>query len=477
MKKTLALILALASLAMTMAACSNDTSNDDSVNTTDTTASDTTVAETEDTIVKDNLPEVDMDGMEFRILNGPSTSWNTIMVSEQTGDIIEDAVYKRNSNVEERFNMKIVELTQDSSETLSGIATNNALSGDDIYDMAVITDRDALVFAQQGLALTFDNLPYIDTSREYWSQSINEDISINNNLYFSYGDFNLTAYDYTFATFFNKRIAESLGVSDLYTEVENGKWTYDMFEEYAKLAVSDLNGDGAMDATDAWGLAMQDKHVLPSFWIAAGVKSITKDADDVPVFTAIGDEKFATVIDKIFTMVKDNGLQHNDAIFKDCNSLFTVGTIKGIIDNRDMQDDFGVIPLPKYDESQDVYYSRVGGGALSVVPVTVKNAENISIIIEAMACESKNVLIPAYYEDSLKSKYSRDVQSEKMLDLIFENRVYDLGDTYWTKLLRDGVFRLMYTNNDRDFTSNMAEIEGQINATISEMLKSFEAIK
>ncbi len=84
--------------------------------------------------------------------------------------------------------------------------------------MALITDRDALVFAQQSYALTFDDLPYIDITREYWSQSMNRDISIHNKLYFSYGDFNLTAYGYTFAMFFNKRIAESVGVSDLYTD-------------------------------------------------------------------------------------------------------------------------------------------------------------------------------------------------------------------------------------------------------------------
>ena len=72
-----------------------------------------------------------------------------------------------------------------------------------------------------------------------------------------------------------------------------------------------------------------------------------------------------------------------------------------------------------------------------------------------MACYGFNNLIPAYYEIALKRKTSRDEESSAMLDLIFSTRSYDLGDTWWCNELRDGIFKPMFRDNDRDLTSAM----------------------
>jgi hypothetical protein len=58
-----------------------------------------------------------------------------------------------------------------------------------------------------------------------------------------------------------------------------------------------------------------------------------------------------------------------------------------------------------------------------------------------MACEARNKIIPAYYESALKNKYSRDPDTAEMLDLVFDTRVYDLGDTIWYDPIR-----IDYTN-------------------------------
>ena len=64
------------------------------------------------------------------------------------------------------------------------------------------------------------------------------------------------------------------------------------------------------------------------------------------------------------------------------------------------------------------------------VTTTSENAERIAVILEALAAESRGLLIPAYYDITLKTKYVRDAESVEMLDIIFENRVYDVGDIY-----------------------------------------------
>jgi hypothetical protein len=51
--------------------------------------------------------------------------------------------------------------------------------------------------------------------------------------------------------------------------------------------------------------------------------------------------------------------------------------------------------------------------------------------MEAMACETRNTVFPAYYEFALKNKFSRDPDTCEMLDLIRETSVWDIGCITW----------------------------------------------
>ena len=56
--------------------------------------------------VKDDLPEADFGGAGFTVFQ--RTEWNYEFLAEsQTGDVVNDAVYRRNLAVEERFNVKL----------------------------------------------------------------------------------------------------------------------------------------------------------------------------------------------------------------------------------------------------------------------------------------------------------------------------------------------------------------------------------
>ena len=144
-----------------------------------------------------------------------------------------------------------------------------------------------------------------------------------------------------------------------------------------------------------------------------------------------------------------------------------------IPDLRNMEADFGILPYPKYSAAQENYYSRIEACDLTCVPVTNSDLEKTSVILEAMACVSAEKVIPEYYEVALKSKYSRDSESAYMLDLIFNNRVFDLGDTIWCDDLRDGLFRIMYQDNDRNVVSQVTALEGALAEKIQEMSDAF----
>jgi len=265
-------------------------------------------------------------------------------------------------------------------------------------------------------------------------------------------------------THVNKKQVADLGLDDIYGSVRSGNWTYDKFFDYAKLAVKDLDGDGIITDADNWGIASDCDYIYACFWISAGIYVVEKDENDIPYFAVPGNEKFFNIAAKVIDEFKSkegiyldsqkvkmpsytgNFHETRTAFFRNGQALFSIGAIPEMVQLRDMPDDFGIVPFPKYTADQAQYYTRVCGGFPYVIPTTNENLELAGAMLEAMACEARNNIIPAYYESALKNKYSRDVDTAEMLDLIMDTRVYDLGDTIWCYPIRvdytgvNGVF-------------------------------------
>lgn len=143
-------------------------------------------------------------------------------------------------------------------------------------------------------------------------------------------------------------------------------------------------------------------------------------------------------------------------LFRDGKSLFYNGFIGNCTTLRDMEEEYGVIPLPKFDEEQEQYYTQIQGNSdLVGVPVSVpeEDYEFVGTIIEALSAESYRTVRPAIYEAALKTKFLRDTDSEEMLDLVTKNIRIDFGFVYhnW-KGYAFTVWDLMESES-RDFVS------------------------
>ena len=75
------------------------------------------------------------------------------------------------------------------------------------------------------------------------------------------------------------------------------------------------------------------------------------------------------------------------------------------------------------------FLARDGFGKVDV-PRTSPDPERTSLLLEAMASASEHYVIPAFYDVQLTRKYSRDDESEAILDILFENRVFDMVYTF-----------------------------------------------
>lgn len=483
MKKTLTLI-SVVFMVFILFSCSETKTNDNNiVNESENISDQEQFDNTETEPLSDDVPNINLDGYEFRILSsGETHAWHGIInIEEETGDLIEDNIYYRNLVIEERFNIVMSEV-YDVNKLRTSV---NA--GSDDYDFVTGWCDTMLTLYLEGLGYKFTEYDqYIDLNKPYWDLGLTNTLTFGEAIFFPVGAIDITTYDLIHVLLFNKDLISDFDLENPYNLVTSGNWTFDKYAEMVKQVGSDIDGNGVMDENDMYGLVSMVKYVLPCFWVAAGVETVTKTNDGLPQFTLIGDEKFASVIEKIFNITYDNDSWYkntsdrnnystvNDKIFMSNHTLFFNSTFKMIEDMRSMETDFGIIPYPKYTESQADYYTRMEGCFPFIVPITVSDPATTGAIIEAMACESMKYIIPAYYEVSLKSKYTRDEESSKMLDIIFSNRVIDLGDSIWCGILRDGIFVDMFARNDRNLISQLEKVENKMTDAINKVLSALE---
>jgi hypothetical protein len=95
------------------------------------------------------------------------------------------------------------------------------------------------------------------------------------------------------------------------------------------------------------------------------------------------------------------------------------------------------------------------------------------VILEAMASESLRSVIPAYYDIALSVRAARDEESSVMLDIIFANRVFDLGDGLWFNDIRNGVFGPMFRENNRNIVSRLEEMQNVIQRLSDDAIEAF----
>ena len=158
-------------------------------------------------------------------------------------------------------------------------------------------------------------------------------------------------------------------------------------------------------------------------------------------------------------------------MFLNDQALFYVHGLGSAQMYRDMKSDFGVIPTPKLDDSQESYFITPDATKRMGVPTTVTDLTRTSVILEALAYESYMNLRPSYYDTMLKYKYLRDDESIEMLDkYIYTN----IGFTP-----SSGSKTLASMNNSilggsDEIASTFASNKAAIEAEMAEYVKLFE---
>ena len=503
-KRTMAVLIALLMLVPTLASCSDNNPAESKETTaqqetsqtaesTDASADETTA---EDERIKPNIPEsADFGGDTITFLHWYNTAWTeTVRQSRDiyaegiTGEAINDAVYNRNVKIEDAYKVKIA-LQLEQSTDIASMVGQQVTAGDSTYDVVYQLLSAAPALIQKSYFHNLFNVPNIDLEKPWWDQNSISSLSTMGILPLVSTSINVNDKDATAALAFNKTIAENNQLEDLYTLVREGKWTYDKLTEMAEATYNDSNGDGTMTPDDVYGF-LGGRDVIDSLYHGSGSQFITKNENDEFVFT-FGTERDVDVISKGIDIVNSVWYFNHHAwkdqsdilyrqIFETGHGLFFWMRLDDVTNMRAGDADFGIIPIPKYEEAQDKYYSLVSQHTtgLMSIPITCAGDElsMVGMVLEALAAESHYTLIPEYIETSLKTKNSRDAESADMLDIILGNRVFDPMNVYSFANFGDAIMDAADANN-KDMASLIKSKEKLVNKSIEKVLKAISAVE
>ncbi len=494
MKKFLAILLAALTVLSVFVACGENP--DDPKDTAGAGTSGVGGVE-KPSVTPLNVPDKNYGGQEFRILGkGDSQAhWKSVDLTaeEMDSDPISLAVYYRNLAVEEKYGITVVEYDVADYFNQAAEATLACSSGADEYDMFALSPSIAVtVLVNNGYVYDLNEMTHMNLEAEWYDRNSIEQLSLGGHAYLAMGSMLIMDDDATGSILFNKQMVVENGLPNFYDMVKNGTWTIDAMNEHATAVAYDESGDGKLDvATDTWGLLTEHDSVL-AFVAGGGNRIIDKDKDDYPII-ACNTEAYVDTLEAVLKLANnfdatmyaqalsgygDVWVEALDVAFTESRALFNAAWLQRATLFRTMETDFGILPYPKYSADQDDYYSFVSlycANSISV-PITVTDIDFVSTAIEVLSWESKynaTSLDEAYYTKTLEFKGARDEESQAMLDIIFENRVFDLGYMFnWGSIM--GKVTAVSGISGGDAASYLGSIEAatkSINKTIEKTME------
>lgn len=443
--RTIALLLSLIMTAGALASCS------DPEPTKKPTV--TAGANSEEDKKKPTFAEADYDGATFTILSKQDEDSDFtdhyIDTEDRTGEPINEAVATRNQLVEEKYNVDIVRRKEG-----VGYAKTAAQAGTVDFEVVYDWGFRLVPSVMDGIFYDLNQLDsdYVHLDQSYWAPSSHDDLTIADKLMVFTCDISMNRIGWASFLAFNKKIMDDFNLEYPYTYVNNNTWTYDKYLELVQQGYRDVNGDTIMDENDVYGSSGVS---LTNIVSSSGWKGYKHREDgsyeldfQVEKLQQIYNEYKNKFIGDTFCAVEMNDwLKIVDqtaftspfraarfASFGQNHLMFTSFTMDETQDlaGMDLNSQYGVVPMPKYRASQSEYYHYIDTCAPMFAIMKQANDEMIAIVLEYMNYESQNTLLPAFFEQTIKTKRMSDPEGrdEVMLDIIRDSVHYDFGSLY-----------------------------------------------
>jgi len=445
MKKTvLSIFLVLLMVLPLLVSCGKDSDGNKDSQSSTTAVVDPATAEI-DEYVAEIASNANFAGQTFTYIG--RTSDNFPVEEEETGNLLSDAMYKRQRDLEELFEIDWENVITEHGEDTQQRVIQDTLSAMGAYDLAhgaVLTVGQPLMTNRA--IMNVNEFTTVDLGREWWIGTLEETFSIQGKLYLLTGTIVAEHYSDAGCVLFNKEVAANFDIPDLYQIVKDGEWTIDKMFEIAQAVPANTNGAGVYryGHTD-------HRSVGFDFLFGNGMSITAFDDEGTPYVPDTLSSELSDFADKLSVTLGDDtlvctarvrnngaedanekyGVENLTDMFVDGDILFWLDSTGAVSALREQEVEFGIVPYPKGNVNQEYRtYAQSGMGSAVYVPRNVKDPSKVDIIVEAMAALSQKHVKPAFYDKMLKGRSTYDSESREMIDIISSTKVYDLIDIF-----------------------------------------------
>ena len=436
----------------------------------------------------------DFGGRDFHFINAPRLYWDmftSVTADEMNGEVINDAVFERNALISQKLNCS---LSEEGYAIASGEYWDELsplmMAGDAKYDALCLPYRYTATSVTAGYLLNLDTLSNLHLDGGWWNRTILGATSLNHRHYIASSAAHFMSVDGMWCLYFNQSLMKNLQLELPYDTVREGRWTLDRLAEYMK-AGANLNGDAAFappyDGRAQWSSSGASVYGFTSYTsvfqkLLYGMEAhmIDKDDEDKMVFAA-SDERFidcAVKLAEIFSVPgqyldanDDDGFSYNLNIFPSGRALFLGGELKDAQVFREMEDEFGVVPLPKYDESQDKYFTTLDFQMMTfAIPYTQAAPEDAALLLDAMSFETNEKILDKFLGNRIEQKGLRNEDSIEMLHIVYDGLGIDLGEAF-------DLFGTLSTDIKNNIPQGMTEFASLIERNKKPIVKQMNKLQ
>ena len=464
--RIIALLLAVITVLAMAVSCAEGSGEDDTsaqaVNTEGTPEETTASIYDADGYLLDNLPDnLNYNGETVKILYWSDCEREEFEITEDelSGNIVNDAIFKRNANTEERLGVKFewysTKGNNSNIQNFTNYVTNLYSSGgDDLVDLIGTYSRSAATCSTAGLLYDINKISnsYIDFDMPWWPKTCYDTCTIGNSLYFCSGDISTNVLHFMYCIYYNMDMLKDYAeLEDPIKLVDDKKWTIDKLIEMTASIYVDSDNSGTCNYEDTYGFC-SIYYGLDAFYTGSGLRLVDDDADNLLVISEdYTSQKAVDLVDKLGTWLTsdtcfiDGGNKSMDShsnyypfvqgkcLF--CQNRVYLADSQSSSKLNEVEWNYGILPTPLYDENQDDYMTVVGNPfSLWCVMAGIDShaAERATAVMECMASEGYRTTTPALFETNMKYRYTvgADNDGVRMFDIVHDGIDFDLGRIY-----------------------------------------------
>ena len=441
----------------------------------------------------DELGEISWGGEEFSVLymdsfkNEVYAEGGTVDKEGGSSQVINDAVFERNTLFAERCNLVFKTVEKDASGVNTAVQNEaSAPTGD--FQMIDHRLGESATLATSGYLYNLYDLG-IDLDGEWWDSGTAEFV-LAGGVYFMSGSLNFADDGVTYVLIFNKDMQKTYSntVPNPYETARNGEWTLDYFNNVIQ-GISADNGDGKWNELDTYGF-INTWEYGNTFFIGSDLRYINNKGEDGEITLFLADkaqmEKALNVLELSQAIYHNNNASYmsppaqenlGQTAFKENRGLFYGEVVNHLTPlTQEMKTEFGILPVPKYDKAQEFYrtWTHSSGSTFSVTSaIPAAKTEQMGLIVQAYAILSHQFVKPAYYDIMLTSRNVHDADSADMMDLMFANRVYEMS-FYFNNFGFFDLFKSATNDNSDNFTSKYNSQAKSFSKKLKNVLRKLE---